>query len=710
MCQGFNKLGSLIFVTLLFLPSQLARANPMTIYAATNNGVFKTTDGGANWTQTDSGLGAMASEVFSLAIDPSNPATLYAGTRGGGIFKSTNGGQTWAPANNGLIDDIILSIAIDPTNPNTIYCGTAWSAFYGDKGVFKSTDGAQTWIVSNSGLPTDPDGYYPIIDVLKIDPSNPAIIYAGTNYAGVFKSIDGGQNWTAANSGMESELVSDLAIDPTNSATLYAATYNSGFFKSINGGMSWTAINNGISESRVIALAVDPANTDILYAGTFSQGVYKTTNGGSMWSSINSGLQNTLYAIDHLPLVLDPLNPGTIYAGTFNGVFKGTLGGTEWTSINTGFPASTHVYALAIEAIGPIAVPLIPGGGTNLYQFAGNLFNFKVTYPALLNPPSTTVDLVVDPILISQEDLENRLAGQFSGATLVPYDGTGGFGVLFRVTCQDPSSGEPITCPEPTGPYNVYTSWNSPPGQTIINPAFLRAEIGDVGTQTWENIFTSFSETRIDPTGTGRTKPSFSDFVFVHFPSGPTIPPPTVTITTPANHATYALDQAVIANYSCGGAFKCVGTVDNGTAIDTSTVGDKSFEVNAVVSSGPTADRVVTYHVGAFGIYTLFNPSVKSGWPLPIVLELRDANGKNVSSPRIRLKAVRIVLASTNVPIAPQPGGFAKSCKDFLFVPWPRAYTYVLNTFGLRTGSYLLQFTVSADSSGSIYSVPFKIK
>ena len=211
-------------------------------------------------------------------------------------------------------------------------------------------------------------------------------------------------------------------------------------------------------------------------------------------------------------------------------------------------------------------------------------------------------------------------------------------------------------------------------------------------------------------TGTGRTKPSFSDFVFVHFPNGPTIRPPAVTITTPANYATYILGQAVTADYRCDGAPKCFGTVENGAAIDTKTVGDKSFEVNAVVLSGPTADKVVKYHVGAFGIYTLFNPSVKSGWPLPIVLELRDANGKNVSSPRIRLKAVRIVLASTNAPITPQPGGFAKSCKDFLFFPWPRAYTYVLNTYGLRAGSYLLQFTVSTDSPGSPYSVPFKIK
>ena len=81
-----------------------------------------------------------------------------------------------------MIDNIILSVGVDPADPNTVHCGTAWSAFFGDKGFFKSTDGAKSWAVSNSGLPADLDGYYPIVDVLKIDPANSDIVYAGTNY------------------------------------------------------------------------------------------------------------------------------------------------------------------------------------------------------------------------------------------------------------------------------------------------------------------------------------------------------------------------------------------------------------------------------------------------------------------------------------------------------------------------------------------------
>ena len=69
-----------------------------------------------------------------------------------------------------------------------------------------------------------------------------------------------------------------------------------------------------------------------------------------------SCIGNTLFAIVHLPLVIDPVNPGTVYAGTANGVFKSTDGGANWTGVNPGLPASTSVFALAIE---PAAAPTI---------------------------------------------------------------------------------------------------------------------------------------------------------------------------------------------------------------------------------------------------------------------------------------------------------------------------------------------------------------
>jgi photosystem II stability/assembly factor-like uncharacterized protein len=126
------------------------------------------------------GGGPPGGEVKALAIDPSTPATLYAGTFFGGVFKSTNGGTSWTAINSGLTITSVYALAIDPSTPAMLYAGT-------DGGVFKSTNGGTSWAAVNSGLPTNAFVY-----ALTIDPSNPATLYAGTVGGGVFKSTNGG--------------------------------------------------------------------------------------------------------------------------------------------------------------------------------------------------------------------------------------------------------------------------------------------------------------------------------------------------------------------------------------------------------------------------------------------------------------------------------------------------------------------------------------
>jgi hypothetical protein len=133
-----------------------------------------------------------------------------------------------------------------------------------------------------------------------------------------------------------------------------------------------------------------------------------------------------------------------------------------------------------------------------------------------------------------------------------------------------------------------------------------------VGTHAWQNIFTTLSQTRIDPTGVGHTGPGFSDFVFVQQICGT---PPTIAITRPQDGGQYVVNQTVYANYSCSGSYvtACVGPVPSGSAIDTSSAGSKTFEVTAVVSSGPSADRTVTYQVVPGPLASLSSASVNFG-------------------------------------------------------------------------------------------------
>ena len=129
-----------------------------------------TVSAGTNvWTS----IGPEGGQISSLAIDPTNPSTLYAGTWGGGVFKSTNGGAAWSAVNTGLTGIYVYALAIDPATPGTLYAGT-----YG--GVFKSTNGGAAWSAVNTGLTT------PLVNALAIEPTTPGMLYAGTGGGGVF--------------------------------------------------------------------------------------------------------------------------------------------------------------------------------------------------------------------------------------------------------------------------------------------------------------------------------------------------------------------------------------------------------------------------------------------------------------------------------------------------------------------------------------------
>jgi photosystem II stability/assembly factor-like uncharacterized protein len=303
-------------------------SSPATVYAGTSgNGVFKSTNGGGSWSAINSGITSL--RVNALAIDPTSPATVYAGTSGV-VFKSTNGGGSWSAFNTGLSSTIIYAMAIDPSNPATLYAGT-------NNGVFKSTNGGGIWSAAGTSGTS--------VFTLAIDPSSPATVYAGTS-GGVFKSTNGGGNWSAVNTGLTTE-VRSLAIDPSSPATLYAGTMGGGVFKSANGGGSWSAINTGLPNTFVEALAIDPSNPATLYAGT-GLGVSKSTNAGGSWTDLTD---INLFNIN--ALVIDPAYPVILYAGTYgSGILKSTNGNESWSIINTGLTAA-DVRSLAIDPSSP---------------------------------------------------------------------------------------------------------------------------------------------------------------------------------------------------------------------------------------------------------------------------------------------------------------------------------------------------------------------
>jgi uncharacterized repeat protein (TIGR02543 family) len=277
-------------------------ATPTTLYAGTySGGVFRSTDSGATWTAVNTGL--TSHDVLSLAI---NPATLYAGTWGAGIFRSTDSGATWTAVDAGLTSQDVYAIAINPAAPSTLYAGTY-------DGVFRSTDSGATWTVMNTGLTNHH------VQSLAIDPLAPTILYAGTTLGGgVFRSTDSGATWSAVNTSLSDRWVQSVAVDPFTPSTLYAGT-RGGVFRSTDSGATWTAVDAGLTHQVVWSLAVNPLTPTTLYVGTYGGGVFRSTDSGDTWTAVNTGLTSQ----DIRFLAINPATPSTLYVGTYDaGVFR----------------------------------------------------------------------------------------------------------------------------------------------------------------------------------------------------------------------------------------------------------------------------------------------------------------------------------------------------------------------------------------------------
>jgi len=357
---------------------------PGTLVAGTHGGgVYITTGGGDFWSVFNAGL--TIADVNAVAIDPVTPTTRYAATDGG-VFKSTDS-VNWVAAGTPTLVGV-RALAIDPTAPDTLYAGT-----FG--GLFKSTDAGDTW--GAVALDANPWQVY----TLALDPSRPETLYVQTFGCGgifcvfgpLFKSTDGGATWKAT--GSTGIAFVALAIDPTG--TVYGATYG-GVFKSTDGGATWTGANQGLTNVSVSALAIDPRAPETLYAGaspvtncdyTVCPGtaLFKSTNGGRTWNSFDAGLPRHSSVA---ALCIDPTAPETIYAGlSGGGVFKSTDGGATWQAVNLGL-ADISVEHLALAATGTLYAAAY---GSGLFKSVGG-GPWEVTTPT----PSGIYSVAVDPI------------------------------------------------------------------------------------------------------------------------------------------------------------------------------------------------------------------------------------------------------------------------------------------------------------------------
>lgn len=314
---------------------------PARIFLGTADGhIFGSEDSGAHWTLLRRASSRPDAVITAIVISPRNENVLYASSwtrdstaSGGGVYRSADGGRTWGGA--GLAGQAVRALALAPSDPNVLVAGTL-------EGVYRSLDAAKSW------QRISPEHHEELrnLDSLAIDPRDPQIIYAGT-YHLPWKTADGGRTWRPVHEGMidDSDVMS-LLIDEENPGRIYASAC-SGIYRSEDGAAQWKKIQ-GIpyAARRTYAIAQDPSQPASVYAAT-SEGFWKSADGGMTWrrTTSESLVVNTV--------VVSGGNPGRVLIGTENlGVLASEDGGEHFRDANAGFD-HRQIIALGYDAQRP---------------------------------------------------------------------------------------------------------------------------------------------------------------------------------------------------------------------------------------------------------------------------------------------------------------------------------------------------------------------
>jgi photosystem II stability/assembly factor-like uncharacterized protein len=299
--------------------------------------------------------------VVAVAGDPRDPMTFYFGACAGGVWKSTDAGTYWQNVSDGFFNTAAVgAIAVAPSDPNVIYAGTGESCIRGDvshgDGVYRSTDAGQTW--THCGLADTRH-----IARIRVHPHDPDTVYVaalghafGPNQErGVFRSRDGGRSWEKVLFRDEKTGAIDLSIDPNNPRVLYASLWEairrpwemvsggpgSSIYKSTDGGDTWTELtdNPGLPKGLKgrIGVALSPAKPSRVWALIEAEnkgGLYRTDDGGATWELISEDREIQQRPWYYMHVFADPQDADTCYILNLR-MWKSTDGGKSFTPVTT---------------------------------------------------------------------------------------------------------------------------------------------------------------------------------------------------------------------------------------------------------------------------------------------------------------------------------------------------------------------------------------
>jgi len=303
-----------------------APSNSSIVYIACDGGIYKSTDGGNNWSSANSGITTI--QFYRIASHPTKHDTLIGGAQDNGNFRTFNSGATaWSFTTTG--DG--MSCFFDHTNPTTIYLSTQ----NGNLGKSVNLGNNINWLLNVNGSWITP---------FFMHPTNSQWLYTANN--SVLRSTNSGSTFSVIASNVStSDKINTMAqssVIPNN--MIFAG---SGWFTSnpqvkisTDGGFTWTDVTGNIPGSnRYIPRVVchpTSANTMYIVRSGFSPGnkIYMTTNLGTTWTNVSGDLPD----IPHNDFFVDPQNTSHYYAANDFGVYRSINGGINWNREGLGMP------------------------------------------------------------------------------------------------------------------------------------------------------------------------------------------------------------------------------------------------------------------------------------------------------------------------------------------------------------------------------------
>ncbi|MCC7439092.1 MAG: hypothetical protein IT211_11420 [Armatimonadetes bacterium] len=346
--------------------------------------------------------------IRAIAVNPLNTDIVFIGAAAGGVWRSTDGGANWSTTFDKQASLAMGAIAINQTNPQVIYVGTGENTPHPmsmmGEGLFKSNDGGDTWqhlALTNVGA----------FSKLYVHRQRPNIIYAATTRSngGFYKSVDAGITWSRT---LSSDAY-DLTVSPTNSDLLLVSTTNS-IYRSTDAGTTFTQVSgagtgfDGTNGNR-ISISMSASNNNRVYAlisrmggaqgnnladayassdggltwklskklgetffrtqGNYNNAIevhptnpdmvialgidaWRTTNGGASWENTTNVYTSyppfSVAHPDHHVIVFDPKNPDILHVGSDGGYYRSVDGANKWSRIGNKLPI-TQFYAMDVD-------------------------------------------------------------------------------------------------------------------------------------------------------------------------------------------------------------------------------------------------------------------------------------------------------------------------------------------------------------------------